>query len=294
MSQTPDASADQPRWNTSEFLQRVLDEIEDPIFVKDRHHNWIGGNRAFCAILGLPFDEIIGQNDASFFPPEQYEVFWRIDDAVIASGERHDSEEDLTTADGELHRIWTRKFPIRDALGQVIGLCGIITDITPIKRRQEEVERLEGEIGEKRAIIEAQNSLLEQLSVPVIQVWESILLLPLVGVLDSRRAAHVMENMLTMIARAGAQVIILDITGVPVVDTSVAGYLIHAVQAAQLLGCESVLVGISPEIAQTLVGLGVDFSHITTRATLQKGLEYGLKRLNYAIRRSSALASGSR
>ena len=75
-----------------------------------------------------------------------------------------------------------------------------------------------------------------QVSVPVIQVWESILLLPLIGVIDSRRAAQVMENLLESIARARAQIMILDITGVPVVDTSVASYLVRAVQAAQLLG----------------------------------------------------------
>ena len=132
MSQTPGDSAEQSQWNASEFLQRVLDEIEDPIFVKDQHHTWIGGNRAFCAILGLPLDEIIGQNDTSFFPPEQYEVFWRIDDAVIASGERHDSEEDLTTVDGELHRIWTRKFPIKDALGHAdLRSTQLYTEVTP-------------------------------------------------------------------------------------------------------------------------------------------------------------------
>ena len=77
----------------------------------------------------------------------------------------------------------------------------------------------------------------------------------------------------------------IDITGVPIIDTSVASYLIRAFQATQLLGCQSILVGISPEIAQTLVGLGVDFSRIITRATLQNGLEYGLKRLNYDVTR---------
>ena len=79
--------------------------------------------------------------------------------------------------------------------------------------------------------------------------------MPLIGVLDSRRAGRVLESMLESIADAGAQVVILDITGVPVVDTSVASHLVRAVQAAQLLGCRTLLVGISPEIAQTLVGL---------------------------------------
>jgi rsbT co-antagonist protein RsbR len=193
---------------------------------------------------------------------------------VFTSGEFRGNEEGITVPDGSLHTIWTRKYPLRDAEGQVVGLCGIITDITDIKHRRDELQLLETEISDKKAIIEAQAALLDQLSVPVIQVWESVLLLPLIGVLDSRRAAQVLESMLEAIAANSARILIVDITGVPVVDTSVAGYLIRAVQAAQLLGCQTLLVGISPEIAQTLVGLGIDFSRITTRATLQSGLEY--------------------
>jgi rsbT co-antagonist protein RsbR len=91
--------------------------------------------------------------------------------------------------------------------------------------------------------------------------------------------------MLEAIARHQARVLILDVTGVPLVDTAVAGYIVRSIQASQLLGCESILVGISPHIAQTLVQLGIDFGHITTRATLQQGLEYGLHRLDYVVRR---------
>jgi rsbT co-antagonist protein RsbR len=109
-------------------------------------------------------------------------------------------------------------------------------------------------------------------------VWEGILLLPLVGVINEQRAARILENTLETIGQAAAEVLIMDITGVPVVDTRIASYLIQSIQAAQLLGCESVLVGISPQIAQTLVALGIDFSHITTRATLQQGLAAALER----------------
>jgi rsbT co-antagonist protein RsbR len=292
-------SVDPSDWESFKLLQTVLDSLEDPIFVKDLQHRWIACNQAACTLLGVPRDAIVGHSDPEYFPPAEVEVFWRVDDEVTASGVRRDNEEHFTDTSGELHTIWTRKFPIRNEQGNVIGLAGVVTDITPIAHRREEIARLETqlqtkeaeiaeqetELREKLAIIEAQESLLDQLSVPVIQVWESVLLLPLIGVLDSRRAAQVMESLLESIGRAGAQVVILDITGVPVVDTSVAGYLIRAVQAAQLLGCESILVGISPEIAQTLVGLGVDFSRITTRATLQNGLEYALNRLSYRVSR---------
>jgi rsbT co-antagonist protein RsbR len=266
-------------WSSFELLQLVVDTFEDPIFVKDLQHRWIACNQAFCRLIGQPYDALIGRSDPDFWPPEQAKIFWHLDDEVFSSGELRANEELATGADGFTRTIWTRKYPMRDQGGKVIGLCGIITDITHIKRRQEDIERLEAEVNEKRALIEEQGTLLDQLSVPVIQVWENILLLPLIGVIDGRRAAQVLESLLSAIGSAGARIVIVDITGVPVVDTAVASYLIHAIQAARLLGTQAILVGISPEIAQTLVGLGVDFGNITTRATLQNGLEYALAQL---------------
>lgn len=294
MPEMPAYSIPQSHWASFELLQTVLDTIPDPIFVKDLQHRWIACNQAFCTLLGHPYDAIIGHSDPDLWPPEQAEVFWRGDDAVIESGRPHESEELATGADGIVRTIWTRKFPMRSPQGDITGLSGIIIDITEIRRRQEEIAHLEAQLAEKRAeislreaevaqqlqIIAGQNTLLEQLSVPVIQVWENILLLPLVGGMDSRRAGQVMESLLEAVAQAHAEAVILDITGVPVVDTSVAGYLVRSIQAAQLLGCRCLLVGIRPEIAQTLVGLGIDFSNITTRATLQSGLEYALEHRN--------------
>jgi rsbT co-antagonist protein RsbR len=293
MKAKPMPPASSSPWETFEFLQTAIDSLADPIFVKDLEHRFVAVNHALCELIAHPREALIGHSDPEFVPAEQVEVFWRVDDMVTSSGQPHENEESLTDGVGNLRTIWTRKFPLRDAQGHVIGLTAMITDITPIKRRQEEVERLETQIQEKMSVIEAQASLLDQLSVPVIQVWDSILLLPLIGVIDSRRATQVTESLLQSIARAGARFVILDITGVPMVDTSVASYLVRAVQAAQLLGCQSILAGISPEIAQTLVGLGVDFSHILTRATLQNGLEYALKQLNYAVGQAKPTANGS-
>jgi rsbT co-antagonist protein RsbR len=292
MLELPPLLTDAANWRSFELLQAIIDTFPDPIFVKDLQHRWIACNQAFCTLIGQPYQALIGRSDPDFWPPDQARLFWQLDDEVFASGEFRGNEEPVTVPDGSIHTIWTRKYPMRDEQGRVAGLCGIITDITDIKRRREEIEHLEADIKQKKAIIEAQTTLLDQLSVPVIQVWENILLLPLIGVIDSRRAAQVLESMLISIASAGAQIVIVDITGVPVVDTSVASYLVRAVQAAQLLGCQTLLVGISPEIAQTLVGLGVDFSKITTRSTLRSGLEYALKQLNGTSK--SALAFGLR
>jgi rsbT co-antagonist protein RsbR len=278
-------SIEPEEWKSFELIQNVIDTLDDPIFVKDIQHRWVACNQAFCILLGQPHEAVIGRSDPDFWRPDQAEIFWRMDDEVIASGKLNENEELLTSADGVMRTIWTRKYPLRNPQGHIIGLCGIITDISDIRRRQDEVAALESKIKAQIELIQAQGAMLDELSVPVIQVWEGILLVPLIGALESRRAAQVMESLLEAVGRSSAEIVIIDITGVPVVDTSVASYLIRAVEAAQLLGCQSILVGISPEIAQTLVGLGVDFSRITTRATLQNGLEYGFKRLSYDVKR---------
>jgi rsbT co-antagonist protein RsbR len=257
-------------------IQASLDALPDAIFMKDLHHRWIACNQAFCDVMGRQLSEVLGHRDDEYFPPHEVEVFWRSDDDVIEADTAHEEQVSITYADGKVHTIWVRKIPVHDQ-GKVVGLSGIMSDITELQRRREEIEQLEKAISEKMAIIEAQTSLLDELSVPVVQVWDKILLLPLVGFIDTRRATHIIENLLHSISGSRARTVIIDITGVQVVDTSTASNLVRAMQAAQLLGCASILVGISPPIAQTLVSLGVDFSNITTLGTLQDGLKHALQ-----------------
>jgi rsbT co-antagonist protein RsbR len=266
-----------------ELLQHSLDAIGEPFAVKDRQHRWVAGNTALAKVIGRPLAEIIGRSDPDFFPVEQAKIFWEGDDTLFASGEPIFQEEEITTGDGVVRTIYTRKYPLHNNAGEIIGLCALLTDITEIAHRRQEVEHLEQDIAAQMQTIREQQHLLEQISVPVIQIWDQVLLLPLIGIIDEPRANRIMESTLEAIAAASATVLIVDITGVPVVDTNIASYLVQSIQAAQLLGCESLLVGISPQIAQTLVALGVDFSHITTRATLQQGLAHALEQLNFRV-----------
>lgn len=283
MSNSTAYSIDPTTWRTFDLLQQVIDTFDDPIFVKDLQHRWIAANAAFCAILGHSHAEMIGKSDIDFFPPEQARIYWAGDNRVFTSGMPDASDETQTRSDGQTTTIWTRKWPLRDKNEAIIGLCGIITDITVIKQRQDAVMQLEHELAERAKVIEAQMTLLDQLGIPIIQVWDHVLLVPLIATMDSRRANLLIKNMLESISQYHAQVIILDITGVPIVDTTVADALLQSIQAAELLGCRSILVGIRPEIAQTVVGLGVDFSRIITRARLQDGLAYALRMLQYRI-----------
>ncbi len=142
------------------------------------------------------------------------------------------------------------------------------------------LRRTQAVLTELQETSEAQTELLQlvqELSTPIVPLFDRILLMPLVGSIDSARGRQILDRLLQEVERQRAQVVLLDITGVPVVDTSVAQILLLAVQAVRLLGSEAVLVGITPEVAQTLVGLGVNLSGITTRSDLQSGVAYATK-----------------
>jgi rsbT co-antagonist protein RsbR len=138
-------------------------------------------------------------------------------------------------------------------------------------------------VDAREDIIKQQAMAIAELSTPVIQLWDSVLALPLIGTVDSARAKQIMENLLSEIVKSKTSQVIIDITGVPVVDTGVADRLMRTVEAARLLGAECILTGISPAIAQTLVLVGIDLSGIQTRATLKNGLELALNNLNRQI-----------
>jgi anti-anti-sigma factor len=154
------------------------------------------------------------------------------------------------------------------ALETVYILPGVLRDT---------VERGDALARARDEIIHAQEAALLELSVPLIPISDTMMVMPLIGSIDSRRAQQVIETLLQGIASNAARLVILDITGVPLVDTQVANTLIRTAQAVKLLGAEVVLTGIRPEVAQTLVGLGVDLSGIVTRSTLQNGIAYGLR-----------------
>ena len=132
-------------------------------------------------------------------------------------------------------------------------------------------------------IIESQSRALLELSTPTIQLWEGILVLPILGVLDSHRAQDMTDVMLNKIMQTGARSIIIDITGVPTVDTSVANHLIKITKATRLMGCECILSGIGPEIAQTLVHLGINLDSVDTSANLKSAFQNALFKAGYEV-----------
>ncbi|MGY4691210.1 STAS domain-containing protein [Salibacterium sp. K-3] len=131
--------------------------------------------------------------------------------------------------------------------------------------------------------LQLQKLALNELSAPLIPVFEHISVMPLIGTIDTERSKLIMENLLEGIIEHRSQVVLIDITGVPVVDTMVAHHIIQAAEAVRLVGAECILVGIRPEIAQTIVNLGIDLGKFPTKSTLRKGIESGLERTNRQI-----------
>ena len=134
-----------------------------------------------------------------------------------------------------------------------------------------------------RDAIEQQRATISELQTPVIEVWDGILALPIVGSVDTARAQDMTEALLERIVATGSEIVLLDITAVPVVDTAVARHLLETVSAARLLGADVFIVGLSSRTAMTLVQLGIDLSHVTTRATLAKGLDLAFDRLGLTV-----------
>ncbi|MBC8162316.1 MAG: STAS domain-containing protein [Roseiflexaceae bacterium] len=124
--------------------------------------------------------------------------------------------------------------------------------------------------------------MISQASVPLLPISDHALLIPLIGSLDSARLQLLQQQVLREIERSGAQILILDVTGIPIIDTQVARGLLDVVQATRLLGAEPLLVGIRPEVAQSLVQLGLDLSIVRTLASLQRGISYALGRQQHA------------
>lgn len=135
----------------------------------------------------------------------------------------------------------------------------------------------------RQQIIERQQQELLDLTTPVVRLWDSIVALPLIGTLDSERTQVVMESLLDSIVENEAAIAIIDITGVPTVDTLVAQHLLKTVAAARLMGAECIISGIRPQIAQTIVHLGVDLGDVVTKATLAEALKIALRRVGMTV-----------
>ncbi len=275
------------------LLRSLIDNAPDYIYVKDTESRFVTGNPALLGIMGVAsVDDLVGKTDFDFYPGELATKYFDDERAIIQSGQPLlQQEERVVDASGNPGWISTTKVPLRDTEGQIFGLVGMGRDITDRKQAEEaltraytEVEQqvaertvaLQREVAERERlqeeVIEAQRRALAELSTPIIPVLEGVMVMPLVGSVDTLRARDITRALLAGIREHRAKVVILDITGVPLVDSGVAAYLNRTILAARLKGARTIVTGISEAVAETIVDLGIDWSGIETLSDLQTGL----------------------
>jgi rsbT co-antagonist protein RsbR len=187
--------------------------------------------------------------------------------------------------------VFSLKQPIFDMLRRGLG------DMEELVREMWLINALLDKLGlytvevylhSRESIISRQQQELLELSTPVVQLWDNVVALPLIGTLDSERTQVVMENLLEKVVETGASIAIIDITGVPTVDTLVAQHLLKTVAAARLMGADCIISGIRPQIAQTIVHLGINLADIITKATLADAFAIALQRTGAKVMRLAA------
>ena len=185
-------------------------------------------------------------------------------------------------------RIETQEFDRRDELGILANMVNrvakeLYNSRQRDQRQRQEIERQLGELREAHETQERLLSTIRDLSTPVLNIHQGVLLLPIIGFLDSSRAEHVISTLLDRIATTQSEVVILDITGVHTLDTQVANVLLQAAQATELLGARVILCGVSPEVAQVVISLGIDLSTLTPSSDLQAALDAALRLTGYRV-----------
>ncbi len=190
--------------------------------------------------------------------------------------------------------VFSLKPALFEALRQECGDdgAGLADEVTRTGTLLDQLGLFTTEIYQKgrEAVITRQQEEMLELSTPVVKLWEGILALPMIGTLDSARTQVVMESLLQRIVETGAEVAIIDITGVPTVDTLVAQHLLKTITAARLMGAECIISGIRPQLAATIGHLGVDLSAVVTKATRADAVDVALKSRGLVVRASSAKA----
>ena len=229
--------------------------------------SWNAGAERF---KGYRAEEIIGQHFSCFYPAEAVQRGLPEQELQAAAKDgRFEDEGWRVRKDGE--KFWANVIisALRDKDGTLRGFSKVTRDLTERKQAEEQIQQQSREIME--------------LSTPVMQVWQGVVVAPLIGSLDSNRTQQFMERLLNRIVETNSPVALVDITGVPTIDTQTAQHLIETISAVRLLGAQVVLTGVRPAIAQTLVHLGIDLTGIMTRSSLSAGLQVALDILNLKV-----------
>jgi rsbT co-antagonist protein RsbR len=268
------ALADEQALRLSEERFRMLTtSVPVGIFETDGAGQCLFVNERWSKITGITSEEARGSGWTRTLHPEDREQVFSAWTAAAQQGREFAMEYRFCPREGEVTWVAGSAVALRDESGEVVRYIGTVTDIS-VNKRAEEMLR---EGLRQQAIIQEQRLTLQELTTPLIPINDQVMVMPLIGVVDSMRAQQVLETLLEGISRSRSRFAILDITGVSTVDTQVANALIRAAKAVRLLGAQMVLSGIRPEVAQTVISLGVDLQGIITCGTLQAGIAYAIR-----------------
>jgi len=256
---------------TDDSFRLFVDSVSDyAIVMLDPGGHVVSWNSGAERIKGYRAEEILQKDFACFYTAEdvqrglpQHEL-----DAAAKAG-RFENEGWRVRKDGKQFWASVVVTALRDKDGVLRGYGKVTRDLTERKAIEEQLR--------------AQSREIMELSTPVMQVWQGVVVAPLIGSLDSQRTQQFMERLLERIVETNSSMALVDIMGVPTIDTQTAQHLIETISAVRLLGAQVVLTGVRPAIAQTLVHLGIDLSNITTRASLAAGLRVALDMLNLQV-----------
>ncbi|NJB69427.1 rsbT co-antagonist protein RsbR [Desulfobaculum xiamenense] len=254
-----------------ELATRVLDQIPTPVFAVDMDMKLIFINQQGRTLLGKESKDALGHPCYSLFHSQHCETAECRMKTAMASGEPCTARNEAKIGDRVVPIEYTAA-PLTDKNGKVVGGLEYILDIT---------ERVR---DEKR--LREQSRTIQEISTPAISLWEGIVVLPVLGVVDSLRAKQMMNAMLTKIKETAAKTIILDIQGVAAVDTAVANHLIKITKATKLMGCRCIISGISPAVAETLVQLGIDLGDVATNSSLRDALGDAFTFMNLEVKKA--------
>jgi rsbT co-antagonist protein RsbR len=274
LTETPEQLAGQPETQrqTAELMQMLIHSIRDyAIIFLDPAGRVLNWNSAAEHVHGWKDIEIIGQHFSRLYAQGDIDQGKpRMELEQAAKDGRSEDDGWRLRKDGT--RFWANVVitALMDKEGTLRGFGKVTRDLTDQRATVERLKRQAQEI-------------MEMATVPIVQVWDGVVLVPLIGTLDSQRSQQLMERLLHRITETSSQVAVLDITGVPIIDTQTAQHLIETISAVRLLGADVILTGVRPTIAQTLVHLGIDLSNVKTRSSLTAGLRVALNILNLAV-----------
>ena len=258
-------------------LVAIIDNSDDFVSVADLQGQIIYTNPPGMAMVGRPGQDPTGMQIADLHPPEMARKILDEYLPIVMEKESWSGETTLLHVDGTIVPTSQVIMLIRNKAGEPESLVTIARDMGEFKRAKAEREHLQQEA------LEAHRRAIQELSTPVIPIIERIIIMPLVGSIDSMRARDITRALLAGIREHQAQVVIMDITGVSIVDSGVANHLNKTIQAARLKGARTIVTGISDAVAETIVDLGIDWGSIDTLNDLQTGLVIALRDLGLRL-----------